>query len=51
MNWPTDFTTPEQRLYPSIYEMKERLIQIDLLKRWIPIHLQPIFDELVKEKK
>lgn len=51
MTWPTDYTTPEQRLYPSLYEIKERLIHIDLCRRWIPEHLKPLFDELVKEKK
>jgi len=51
MNWPIDYTTPEKRLYPNLYEIKARMAQISELRRWIPTHLLPVFDEVVKEKK
>lgn len=49
--WPVDYATPESRMNPKInmYAMKQRMVQIELCRRWIPVDLLPIYDELVKE--
>ncbi len=31
----------------NLYELKERVMQIEEIKRWLPQHLIPAFEELV----